>query len=92
MKSRTVFFIAALTFTAASLGGCATQHPNLAANEGGERLEKCAEIIGSHIRSPQRGDCAPVGYSYKSFSAEELEATGVLGLADALRALDPAMR
>ena len=92
MKSRAVFLIAALTFTAAALlSGCAAQHSNLAANDG-VRLEKCAEVIGSRIRSPQRGDCAPVGYSYKSFSAEELEATGATNLGDALRALDPAMR
>jgi hypothetical protein len=92
MKYPAAFLIAAMTFAAAaSLSGCAAQHSTMAANDG-VRLEKCAEVIGSRIRSPERGDCAPIGYSYKSFSAEELDATGVVGLGDALRALDPAMR
>ena len=55
-------------------------------------LADCEQVTGSRIRTDRRGNCAPVGYPFKSFSQAELEATGEMDLNSALRQMDPAFR
>jgi len=91
MKSRALFPAAALVAAIAPLAACVSQSPTLAAKEGTQLEPPCGEITGTRIRT-DREECAPVGLPLKSFSAEELQSTGELDMAEALRQLDPAFR
>lgn len=80
---------------AAALGlmaGCAGQPAQLAATPEPAASQECAVVTGSRIAPEARHDCKPVGYPFRSYSAQDLEATGHMDLADALRSIDPAFR
>lgn len=73
------------------LGACAAQPAPLAANESVAAERDNCTPTGSRIRS-RDGDCTPRGYPFRSYSVEELEATGEIDLVEALREIDPAFR
>jgi hypothetical protein len=73
------------------LGGCAATPERLtASNE--TALEQCEPSIGTRIRSSNPTDCGTSTSPTKTFSADEIRATGEFDLAEALRRLDPTFR
>jgi hypothetical protein len=83
-----------LTLAAVLLAGCAMQPaaPRVSNLTDTGGLGTCEQVTGSRIRNPERTDCEPTGYPFKSFSRDELQATGEIDLIDALRQLDPAFQ
>lgn len=79
---------------AASLAACATspRPQTLAANDEAGAAAACTQVTGSRIQSSQRAHCEPVGYPFRSFTRQQLEATGQIDLVEALRQLNPAFR
>lgn len=73
------------------LGGCAAQPGSLAATDGDSAVPADCIATGTRIRG-RDGDCSPKGYPFRSYSAEELQATGAIDLAEALRQIDPAIQ
>jgi len=90
----TTMFSGAVLVAMGALAGCAAPAPRpIAANEARPlSLTQCENVTGSRIRTRGRSDCAPVGYPFKNFTAEEIEATGQTDLNQALRQMDPAFR
>lgn len=92
MKCRKFLPAIAITALLLPLAACVSPGPQtLAANEG-LALADCQQVTGSRIRSSEHRGCEPVGYPFKRFSSEELQATGQIDLVEALRQLDPAFR
>lgn len=89
MKTRHVFFS---TLIAATLAGCATQPPQVAANDGVALEQQCQSVTGSRIQDAHREKCEPVGYPFRSYSRDELDATGEIDIGEALRQIDPTFR
>jgi hypothetical protein len=89
MHGRKPFTTIGLALAAALLAACASNGTRLAASEG-TSLQQCQWVTGSRIRPREATDCKPRGYPSRSFTAEELQSTGAVDLADALRQLDPA--
>ena len=73
------------------LGACATQPGSLAATDSDSEVGTDCIATGTRIRGSD-GECSPKGYPFRSYSAEELQATGALDLAEALRQIDPAIQ
>jgi hypothetical protein len=93
MKSRAIAMTGWLCGALAVLSGCATgPAPLAAADTGDSALEQCDQVTGSRIRGRDRGSCEPVGHPFRSYSAEELAATGEIDLVEALRQLDPSFQ
>jgi hypothetical protein len=73
------------------LSACAaTPEPLTASNE--TALEQCEQSIGTRIRSRNPADCGTSASPTKTFSADEIRATGEMDLTEALRKLDPTFR
>lgn len=70
---------------------CASQPTPLAANDNASADRSSCIPTGSRIRT-RDGDCSPKGYPFRSYSAEELQDTGEIGLLEALRQIDPAFQ
>lgn len=92
MRMRAMIVSATALTAAGLLAGCASQPSALAARDAGEVLEQCDQVTGSRIRNPERTGCTPVGYPFKSISAEAIEATGDIDLVEALRSIDPSFQ
>lgn len=92
MGSRTGWLAAGLVVML-PLAGCAGMAPARVADaQAGESAEPdCAYATGSRIRPRQVNRCAP-NRPLRSYSKEELDATGEIDLNNALRELDPAFR
>jgi hypothetical protein len=52
----------------------------------------CESVTGSRIRTPGKTDCSNTSSAMKTFTAEELQATGEIDMNKALRTLDPSIR
>jgi hypothetical protein len=74
-----------------ALGACAAQPAPLAASDGAAADRSGCIPTGSRIRT-RDGECSPRGYPFRSYSAEELQATGEIDLLEALRQIDPAFQ
>jgi hypothetical protein len=54
---------------------------------------KCAEVTGSRIKPTKTGDCQTVSNRpIRTYTSEELQNTGEMDLASALKSLDPSIR
>lgn len=82
---------ALLAATLLALGACASQPAPLAANDSEAADRSNCVATGSRIRM-RDGDCSPKGYPFRSYSAEDLQATGEIDLLEALRQMDPAFQ
>lgn len=93
MRSIKILHLTALVAALGVLAGCATQPSVLAASDtkADAPLGQCTLVTGSRIR-PRNGDCVPTGARVKSYSAEQLQATGEMDLVEALRQMDPAFQ
>lgn len=52
--------------------------------------EQCQENTGSRIRATKAGSCRPSMLALRSYSSDDLQRTGEIDMAQALRKLDPA--
>jgi hypothetical protein len=55
-------------------------------------VKQCAAVSGSHIRPRKENDCKTNVGPMRSYSQEDLQRTGQIDVADALRRLDPIFR
>lgn len=81
----------------AVLTGCATQPATTAKSATDTQTviaqsDSCEAATGSRIRGTAKENCSPVGYPIKSYSSDDLNSTGSIDLAEALRTLDPGIR
>ncbi len=51
-------------------------------------LQHCDYVTGSRINRPTDGACRQSSYPFRSFSREDLESTGYVGLGEQLRSID----
>lgn len=102
MKTRDLLVIAALTAPLAAFGGEApmtTAFPAKPAAEGAsatadtpvatKKPKACEPVSGSHIRPSTARNCETLAQPMRSYSAEDIQRTGEMNLAQALRKLDP---
>lgn len=95
MKFRAVF-LAAISATA--LAACATRSPlamqteqspwEALMNQREVGLEQCSSVTGSRIHRPSETGCQWSSYPLRSYSKEQLESTGYIGIGDQLRQVD----
>jgi hypothetical protein len=55
-------------------------------------IKQCPAVSGSHIRPRKENDCKTNVGPLRSYSQEDLQRTGEIDVADALRKLDPIFR
>lgn len=92
MVSRTQWLSASLVALLAS-AGCASVSPaRVATAQAAESADQdCAYATGSRIRPRQVNRCEP-NRPLRSYTKDQLDATGEIDLNDALRELDPVFR
>jgi hypothetical protein len=68
----------AILATIGIVSGCATQtRPMASTPKLSQSLAGCDQVTGSRVRVPKgRTDCAPAGYPFRQFSADDIQATG----------------
>lgn len=89
---RTFLSCAAAAASLVLMAGCAGQPALLATTSEATTPKACLAVTGSRIAPDTRNACKPLGYPFRSYSSEDLEATGHIDLVDALRSVDPAFR
>lgn len=85
-------WILGMLVAAATLGCATTQNPadsrtDAATKSAALAKEHCVQDTGSYIKRPEPKDCANIPGT--SYSNQEIQDTGRLDTADALRQLDP---
>lgn len=93
MNPRAFLPAVAMAAATAMLPACVSQGPTMASAPETVSLQPCEQITGSRIVRPQnRTSCGESKQPMKTFSQEEIQATGETDLANALRRLDPAFQ
>lgn len=92
MGSRTGWLAAGLVVMLPFAGCASVAPPRVAGTQAMESGQQdCAYATGSRIRPRQVNRCEP-NRPLRSYSKEQLDATGEIDLNDALRELDPVFR
>jgi hypothetical protein len=57
-----------------------------------EKKDRCEPVSGSRIKSTRGGGCPGAGQMTRSYTRRDIEITGEIDMAEALRKLDPIFR